>query len=133
MRDKFEILSYNRKVINISLWFYSNISEAIYMQFFSNSSALALFATNVSTTTLIIVELVLAVVLVALVFLFRQRLAKLLCACGAEVCLWLACDMAFPNSLLANIMTWVTALASIIVVISIVNHIDWSNLRGKKH
>ena len=133
MRDKFGFLRYNRKVINIYFWFYSNISEAIYMQFFLNSSAVALFATNVSTTTWIVIELVLAVILVALVFLFRQRLAKLICACGAETCLWLACDMAFPNSLLSTIMTWVTALATIVVVISIVNHIDWSNLRGKKH
>ena len=102
------------------------------MQSLMNTS-LFLPSTHVSTTTLIVVELVLAVILAVLVFLFRQRLAKLVCACGAEICLWLACDMAFPNSILTTIMTWVTAVAAIIIVISIVNHIDWSNLRGKKH
>ena len=103
------------------------------MQFFLNSSSLSLFAVNANTTTWIIVELVLAVILLAFVFLFRQRLAKLFCACGVEICLWLACDMAFPNTLISTVMTWLTAIVAIIVVISIVNHIDWSNLRGKKH
>ena len=103
------------------------------MQPILSTHSLAFLANNVSTTTLIVVELVLAVVLLVLVFLFRQRLAKMICACGAEICLWLACDMAFPNSLLTNIMTWVTAVAAIVIVISVVNHIDWSNLRGKKH
>lgn len=92
-----------------------------------------LLAGNISTTTLVAVELVLAAILLVLVFLFRQRLAKLICACGSEICIWLACDMALPNSLLTTIMTWITAFAAIIIVISIVNHIDWSNLRGKKH
>lgn len=82
----------------------------------------------------LITELVICVLLLVLLFFFRQRFMKLLCACGAEICLWLACKMAFgETAILSQIMTWITALAAIIIVISVVNHIDWSNIRGKKY
>lgn len=89
-------------------------------------------ADQLSTGTLI-TELALCAILLVLLFLFKQRFLKMICACGAEICLWLACKMAFgTDSLITQIMTWVTALAAIVIVIAIVNHIDWSNLRGKK-
>ena len=82
----------------------------------------------------LITELVICILLLVLLFFFRQRFMKMLCACGAEICLWLACKMAFgEDAILSQIMTWITAFAAIIIVISVVNHIDWSNLRGKRH
>ncbi len=104
--------------------------------------ALMLTSNNIPQTRLaegfslgtLITELVICVLLIVLLFFFRKRFMKMLCACGAEICLWLACKMAFgENALLSQIMTWITALAAIIIVISVVNHIDWSNLRGKRH
>ena len=129
MGDKPLILRYNMKVIYIN---FSLRYGGKHMRFLTPLSTLLLVANNISSTTLIVVELVLAALLLLLVFLFRQRLAKIICACGTEICLWLACDMAFPNSLLTTIMTWITAFATIVIMISVVNHIDWSNLRGKR-
>lgn len=81
----------------------------------------------------LITELVICFLLIVLLFFFKQRFLKMLCACGAEICLWLACKMAFgEDAILTQIMTWITALAAIIIVIAIVNRIDWSNLRGNK-
>ena len=87
----------------------------------------------VPATAVIITSLVLCVIFILLVFLFKRKLAKIICACAAEFMVWLACDTAFPNTIFATIMTWFTAFVAIVAVISIVNHIDWSNLRGKKH
>lgn len=85
-----------------------------------------------SLSTLII-ELVIAAIMVVCLFLCRQRTMKIICVCGAEICLWLACKMAFgEDAILTQIMTWLTALVAIIIVITIVNRIDWSNLRGRK-
>lgn len=103
------------------------------LHFISNHTSLSIPAEGFSLGTLI-VELVICVLLIVLLFFFRRRFLKMLCACGAEICLWLACKMAFgADALISQIMTWVTALAAIIMVISIVNRIDWSNLRGKNH
>ena len=96
-------------------------------------TALSFFVDNISLGTLI-TELLICALLLILLFLFKQRFLKIICACGAEVCLWLACKMAFgTENIITQIFTWVTALVSIIIVIAIVNRIDWSNLRGKKH
>ena len=97
-----------------------------------DTSALLATEEKLSPMGWIITELVLCVVFIALVFLFKPKLAKIICACCAEFLLWLACDQAFPDTILSTIMTWFTAFVAIVVVISIVNHIDWSNLRGKK-
>ena len=80
-----------------------------------------------------ITELVICALLVALVFLFKHRFMKIACACGAEVCLWLAIKMAFGSeAVISQIFTWLTALVAIIIMVTIVNRIDWSNLRGKR-
>ena len=80
-----------------------------------------------------ITELVICVLLIALVFLFKHRFMKIACACGAEVCLWLAIKMAFGSeALISQIFTWLTALVAIVMMVTIVNRIDWSNLRGKR-
>ncbi len=93
----------------------------------------AILEDGFSLSTLII-ELVIAAILVVCLFLCRQRTLKIICACGAEICLWLASKMAFgEEAILSQIMTWFTALVAIIIVITIVNRIDWSNLRGRKH
>lgn len=81
----------------------------------------------------LIVELVIAAIMMVCLFLCRQRTMKIICLCGAEICLWLACKMAFgEDAILTQIMTWLTALVAIVIVITIVNHIDWSNLRGRR-
>ena len=96
-----------------------------------NPAALTETTHTISKSTLI-AELVICFVLIVLLFLFKQRFLKMLCACGAEICLWLSCKMAFgEHAIITQIMTWITALASIIIVIAVVNRIDWSNLRGK--
>lgn len=99
----------------------------------SGISALFVNIENISPTALIVTELVLCVIFIALVFLFRAKLARIICACAAEFMLWLVCDQAFPNTIFSTIVTWFTAFVAIVAVISIVNHIDWSNLRGKRH
>ena len=94
---------------------------------------LVIEARDLSIGTLI-TELLICALLIVLLFLFKQRFLKIICACGAEVCLWLACKMAFgSDAIITQIFTWITALVTIIVVIAIVNRIDWSNLRGKNH
>ncbi|MBE6585512.1 MAG: hypothetical protein E7645_03175 [Ruminococcaceae bacterium] len=96
-------------------------------------SAFALAIEGFSVATLII-ELIICILFVILLFLFRPRFLKIICACGAEVCLWLACKMSFgPDAIITQIFTWITAAAAIIMMIAIVNRIDWSDLRGKKH
>ncbi len=103
------------------------------MQLFNNMFPVFAFAaSSVSTQALIISELVLSGIFLILVFLFKPKLLKIICACASEFMLWFACDLAFPNTILSEIMTWLTAFVAIVVVITIVNHIDWSNLRGKK-
>ena len=80
----------------------------------------------------LIAELVIAFLLIVFMFLIRQRFLKLLSACGAEVCLFLACKLAFgPDSLITQIMCWLTAIVACSVTVSIVNRINWGNLRGK--
>ncbi len=80
-----------------------------------------------------ITELVICALLVVLVFLFKHRFMKIACACGAEICLWLAIKMAFgSDAIISQIFTWLTALVAIVMMVTIVNRIDWSNLRGKR-
>ncbi|MBE6557870.1 MAG: hypothetical protein E7661_02510 [Ruminococcaceae bacterium] len=94
--------------------------------------SLSILAESFSVGTLI-VELLIFALLVALIFMFKHRFMKIICACGAEVCLWLTSKMAFgSDALISQILTWITALVAIIVVITVVNRIDWSNLRGKR-
>lgn len=81
--------------------------------------------------TTVIVELVFFLLMVVAFFLFRPRMMKILCGFLAEVCLWLACRMAFGKEfILSEIMNWVTAIAVLGLMIAIVNRIDWGSLRG---
>ncbi len=81
----------------------------------------------------VITELVLAALLLVLMFFFRRRFLKILCACGSEVCLFLACKLFFgPDHLVTWIMCWITAAAACIVTVAIVNRINWNDLRGKR-
>ena len=80
----------------------------------------------------LITELVIAFLLMVLLFLVRRRFLKILCICGAEICLFLACKLAFgPDAIITQIMCWFTAAVACIITVSIVNLINWSNLRGK--
>ncbi len=80
----------------------------------------------------LITELVIAVLLLSFMFIFRKRFLKVLCGCGSEVCLFLACKLAFgPDALLTQIMCWITAAVACIITVSIVNRINWSKLQAK--
>ena len=80
----------------------------------------------------LITELVIAALLLVFTFLLRKRFLKILCLCGTEICLFLACKMAFgSDALITEIMRWVTAAVACIVTVSIVNRINWSDIRGK--
>ncbi|MBO5510688.1 MAG: hypothetical protein J6B24_03050 [Clostridia bacterium] len=82
---------------------------------------------------MIITELAIAFLLIVMMLIFRRRILKILCACGAEICLFWACNLFFgPDSLITQIMRWVTAAVACIVTVSIVNRINWGNLRGKR-
>ncbi len=101
-------------------------------------SALCLMATpRIAVATnanipLAIAELVIAALLFALLFVFRKRFLRLSCICGTVICLFLACKQYFgPDSILTQIMCWVTAAAACVLTVAIVNRIDWSALRGK--
>ncbi len=80
----------------------------------------------------LIASLVAAVMLLVFALLFRKRLLKILCLCGVEICLFLACKEAFGSeALITDIMRWVTATVACIVTVSIVNRIDWSSVGGR--
>lgn len=92
--------------------------------------ALTIWSPDMNLTT-VIVELVFFLLMVVAFFLFRPRMMKILCGFLAEVCLWLACRMAFGKEfILSEIMNWVTAIAVLGLMIAIVNRIDWGSLRG---
>ncbi|MBE6652283.1 MAG: hypothetical protein E7610_02570 [Ruminococcaceae bacterium] len=80
----------------------------------------------------LITEIVLAVLLAVGVFLFRRRFLKIICACSTEILLYLICKLVFgPESIITKIMCWITAAVVCIITVSIVNRINWSNLRGR--
>ena len=81
---------------------------------------------------LLIAELVIAVLLLVFTFLFRRRFLKIICICGTEVCLFLACKLVFgPDSLVTEIMRWITAAVACVVTVSIVNRINWNDIRNR--
>lgn len=81
---------------------------------------------------ILIAELVAAVLLLVFTFLFRRRFLKIICICGSEVCLFLACKLVFGSEAwITDVMRWITAAVACIVTVSIVNRINWSDLRDK--
>ena len=82
---------------------------------------------------IVITKLAIAFVLLVIMLLFRLRIVKILCAYGAEICLFLACKLFFgEDSIITQIMCWVTAAVACIVTVAIVNRINWGNIRGKR-
>lgn len=99
---------------------------------FSNSPLLRTLPKEEIPWGILITEIVIAVLLLTFMFIFRRRFLKILCGCGAEVCLFLSCKLAFgPDALLTQIMCWITAAAACIITVSIVNRINWSKLQAK--
>lgn len=81
---------------------------------------------------LLIAELVAAVLFLIFALLFRKRFLKIICLCGTEICLFLACKQAFGSeALVTDIMRWITAAVACIVTVSIVNRINWRNVGGR--
>lgn len=99
---------------------------------FSNSPLLRTLPKEEIPWGTLITEIVIAVLLLTFMFIFRRRFLKILCGCGAEVCLFLSCKLAFgPDALLTQIMCWITAAVACIITVSIVNRINWSKLQAK--
>ena len=81
---------------------------------------------------LLIAELVAAGLFLIFALLFRKRFLKIICLCSTEICLFLACKQAFGSeALITDVMRWFTAAVACIVTVSIVNRINWSDLRDK--
>lgn len=81
----------------------------------------------------VITELAIAFCLLVFMCITRSRGLKIFCGCGAEVCLFLACKLYFgSDSIITQIMCWLTAAVACIVTVAIVNRVNWSNLRGKR-
>ncbi len=90
--------------------------------------------TDEASLGMVICEVVIALLLLVLMFMLRGRFLKLMCACGAEIGLFLACKTFFGNdALLTKIMCWITAAVACIVTVSVVNRINWKNLRSRQH
>ena len=80
----------------------------------------------------VIVLLISAVLLLLLALFFRPRFLKILCLCSFEICMFFVCRKIFGDeSIVTEIMRWFTAAVACIATVSIVNRINWSNLRGK--
>lgn len=81
----------------------------------------------------VITEVAIALCLLVLMFFTRSRGLKIFCGGGAEICLFFACKLFFgSDSVITQIMCWLTAAVVCIVTVAVVNRIDWSNLRGKR-
>ena len=83
--------------------------------------------------TRIVCTLIAALVCLAIVLLFKSHFIKILFGCAFFICLWMATKYTFgSDSLITQIMCWVTAAAVCALTIAIVNRIDWTKLRGKR-
>ncbi len=104
------------------------------------NAVLSLLATSVRTVPAeelpwgkIITELVIAFALLVIMLIVRRRSLKIMCACGAEICLFLACKLFFGSeSIITRIMCWFTAAVACIITVAVVSAINWGNLRGKR-
>ncbi len=82
---------------------------------------------------LVLTDILLALIFFGVSFLMRTRFLRILCLCGTEICLFLACKLFFgEDSIITFIMSWVTAAVACGVTIAVVNRIDWNSLRGKR-
>ena len=82
---------------------------------------------------MIIAELAIAFVLLVAMLIIRRRSLKIMCVCGAEICLFLACKLFFGSeSIITQIMCWFTAAVACVITVAVVNAINWGNLRGKR-
>ena len=81
----------------------------------------------------IVYALIAAVVCFAMVLLFKSQFVKILFGCAFFICLWLATKYAFgSDSIITQIMCWITAAAVCALTVAIVNRIDWTKMRGKR-
>lgn len=81
----------------------------------------------------IVYTLIAALVCLAIVLLFKSHFVKILFGCVFFICLWMATKLAFgSDSVITQIMCWVTAAAVCALTVAIVNRIDWTKLRGKR-
>ena len=110
------------------LSFMSDLTSGLGSKLFEPVFA-GIFLDEISYSSLI-TQLISFVACIILMFLLNKRFFKIAFACGAEVSLWLACKTVFgKESIITQIFTWFTAAAAIILVIAIVNRINWSGLR----
>lgn len=90
-----------------------------------------IFAEEVSYSVLV-AQIIGLTAFFILLFLFKKRFLKISCACGMEVMLWLISKTLFgTTAIITQIFTWFTAAAAIIIVIALVNRIDWNGIRRR--
>ncbi|MBQ9162491.1 MAG: hypothetical protein IJX74_04365 [Clostridia bacterium] len=78
----------------------------------------------------LIAQILFLVAFTLFLFSFKRKFFKIVCACAIEVTLWLMLKNLFgPEAIITQIFTWFTAAAAIILMIAIVNRINWSALR----
>ena len=83
--------------------------------------------------TRIVYALIAALLCLAIVLLFKSHFSKILFGCAFFICLWMATKYAFgSDSIITQVMCWITAAAVCVLTVAIVNRIDWTKLRGKR-
>ena len=100
---------------------------AVFLQTVSDICGHALFCrARPLPISIIVVEALCILALIAILVLVRNRLVRILSACGVEICAWQLCKaIVGPEALLTRIMTWVTAGVLIILTLAVVNSIKW--------
>lgn len=84
-------------------------------------------------SVLVLSELVIALALFVIMLMVRHSSVKVLCACGVEICLFLACRFFFgSDSIITQIMCWITAAVACIVTVALVNAINWGRIRNRR-
>lgn len=93
------------------------------------SVAIQIISENFSVGSLV-AQILFLIAFVLFLFSFKRRFFKIVCACAIEVTLWTMLKNLFgPDAIISQIFTWFTAAAVIILMIAIVNRINWSALR----
>jgi hypothetical protein len=102
-----------------------------YIALLAERTVMTLPAEDIQMGKIIACLAVAFVLLIPMLFL-RQRIVKILCSCSVEVCLFIACRLYFgSDSIVTQIMCWLTAAVACIITVAIVNRINWNELRGR--
>lgn len=88
-----------------------------------------LISENFSVGSLI-AQILFLIAFTLFLFAFKSRFFKIVSACAIEVIVWLMLKNLFgKEAIISQIFTWFTAAAVIILMVSIVNRINWGSAR----